>query len=231
MKRISCIYLFVAMVLFLPTNVQAVSTYTIIDSALAISGYSGYYYWDTGGSSEYTASYNLTSSSSPLSGTVPYASSGASLSEVAAEYTSFMIPRDLLRVGVSGADASTDVLFKPNFIGDGTPITFVSTDWMYMANSYAIIDDLTEGKTMFHFGSGSDETLITSFPYSEWDPAHTYRLYMHASAGDIGDAGGVSMSHNMVFVPDPSTVPIPAAFWLLGSGLLGLIGIRRRYKK
>lgn len=26
-------------------------------------------------------------------------------------------------------------------------------------------------------------------------------------------------------------VPIPAAFWLLGSGLVGLIGIRRRYKK
>jgi hypothetical protein len=28
-----------------------------------------------------------------------------------------------------------------------------------------------------------------------------------------------------------SSVPIPAAFWLLGSGLLGLIGIRRRFRK
>ena len=28
-----------------------------------------------------------------------------------------------------------------------------------------------------------------------------------------------------------STVPIPAAVWLLGSGLVGLIGIRRRFKK
>jgi hypothetical protein len=29
----------------------------------------------------------------------------------------------------------------------------------------------------------------------------------------------------------PAVVPIPAAFWLLGSGLLGLIGIRRKLKK
>jgi fibro-slime domain-containing protein len=28
----------------------------------------------------------------------------------------------------------------------------------------------------------------------------------------------------------PSAVPIPSAVWLLGSGLLGLVGIRRRYK-
>jgi hypothetical protein len=28
--------------------------------------------------------------------------------------------------------------------------------------------------------------------------------------------------------PVPSPVPIPAAVWLLGSGLLGLVGIRRR---
>jgi hypothetical protein len=27
------------------------------------------------------------------------------------------------------------------------------------------------------------------------------------------------------------TTPIPAAFWLLGSGLIGLVGLRRRFKK
>ena len=31
--------------------------------------------------------------------------------------------------------------------------------------------------------------------------------------------------------PAPSAVPIPPAVWLLGSGLIGLIGIRRRFRK
>ena len=33
------------------------------------------------------------------------------------------------------------------------------------------------------------------------------------------------------FVPTPAAVPVPAAVWLFGSGLLGLVGIARRKKK
>lgn len=35
---------------------------------------------------------------------------------------------------------------------------------------------------------------------------------------------------NLTSVGGPTTVPLPAAFWLFGSGLLGLIGISRRKK-
>ena len=38
-----------------------------------------------------------------------------------------------------------------------------------------------------------------------------------------------AISHVSLYGPSP--VPIPAAVWLLGSGLLGLVGIRRRFKK
>lgn len=37
-------------------------------------------------------------------------------------------------------------------------------------------------------------------------------------------------SSNQEFMSGAATVPIPAAAWLLGSGLLGLVGIRRRFK-
>jgi len=30
---------------------------------------------------------------------------------------------------------------------------------------------------------------------------------------------------------DPTPVPIPGAVWLLGSGLIGMVGIRRKFKK
>ena len=35
----------------------------------------------------------------------------------------------------------------------------------------------------------------------------------------------------MIVTDPPTSVPIPAAVWLLGSGLLGLVAIRRRHKK
>jgi len=34
----------------------------------------------------------------------------------------------------------------------------------------------------------------------------------------------------MVAIADLSAVPVPAAVWLFGSGLLGLVGVARRRK-
>lgn len=44
---------------------------------------------------------------------------------------------------------------------------------------------------------------------------------------------GLNEKFDLQFNPNPlpNPVPIPAAIWLLGSGLLGLIGIRRRFRK
>ena len=41
----------------------------------------------------------------------------------------------------------------------------------------------------------------------------------------------ITSVHFDSFVPTPSGVPVPAAVWLFGSGLLGLVGIARRKKK
>ena len=41
----------------------------------------------------------------------------------------------------------------------------------------------------------------------------------------------ISSVHLDSFVPTPAAVPVPAAVWLFGSGLLGLVGIARRKKK
>jgi uncharacterized membrane protein len=45
--------------------------------------------------------------------------------------------------------------------------------------------------------------------------------------GYYGDASG----HIHGFEAIPAPVPIPGAVWLLGSGLIGLVGIRRRFKQ
>jgi hypothetical protein len=68
----------------------------------------------------------------------------------------------------------------------------------------------------------------------------TANLYMLATNGGASGTGGLSTTKAFVFqfvnltlttagdLIGVASVPIPAAIWLLGSGLLGLAGIRRR---
>jgi hypothetical protein len=44
------------------------------------------------------------------------------------------------------------------------------------------------------------------------------------------DIGGSVLAIDLVAVGPPSEIPVPAAVWLFGSGLLGLVGIARRKK-
>jgi peptidyl-prolyl cis-trans isomerase A (cyclophilin A) len=46
----------------------------------------------------------------------------------------------------------------------------------------------------------------------------------------IGYTGGSITGANLVMVTNVSAVPVPAAVWLFGSGLLGLVGVARKKK-
>jgi hypothetical protein len=69
----------------------------------------------------------------------------------------------------------------------------------------------------FFIGDGTSNTLLIQETVV---PAGATRLYLgvHDSSGSWGDNLGS-------FTVD--VVPVPGAFWLLGSGLMGLFGVRR----
>ena len=87
------------------------------------------------------------------------------------------------------------------------PFSNVHSDAYWSATEYA---PNTSGAWSFFFSDGSQRNYVSK----------TYGFYAWAvHAGDVGVAATVS------------TVPVPAAAWLFGSGLLGLLGIARRKKK
>lgn len=51
----------------------------------------------------------------------------------------------------------------------------------------------------------------------------------HTSGGDWYTADGKALSHITFY--NSGVVPVPAAVWLFGSGLLGLVGVARRKRK
>lgn len=68
-----------------------------------------------------------------------------------------------------------------------------------------------------------------------WDGVygHTYVLNYSAivPAGDPSNFGGTAYYLHLEGTVQQAVVPIPAAVWLFGSGLLGLVGFVRRQKK
>jgi hypothetical protein len=62
------------------------------------------------------------------------------------------------------------------------------------------------------------------------DPIAKMNLNFYAAAETYGNVSGVAHSSSTVWFDNVSIVPVPAATWLFGSGLLGIIGIARRKK-
>ncbi|MCF8068465.1 MAG: PEP-CTERM sorting domain-containing protein [Desulfobacterales bacterium] len=66
-------------------------------------------------------------------------------------------------------------------------------------------------------------------PFFTWDFDATKDLY--AAAYIWGDGGSPITFDNFVVEGTMAEVPVPGAVWLFGSGLLGMVGLRRRNRK
>lgn len=105
-----------------------------------------------------------------------------------------------------------------------------TSQWFFnLADNSANLDYQNGGFTVFGqvIGNGMDIVdAISALP--------TYNITgIHPSFTDVplnGYAGTFDPANQLVSINNVSTVPVPAAAWLFGSGLLGLVGVARRKK-
>lgn len=116
--------------------------------------------------------------------------------------------------GIRGAGETVEINFKPSF---GSSLTSLSID----------IDTYVDTSIQVYSGSGDillDFTLDTTLDYE--------KLSIFSSSGISGfslfSASQIEGNTAIDNVVASTVVPVPAALWLFGSGLIGLIGLTRQ---
>ncbi len=120
-----------------------------------------------------------------------------------------------------------------------TPVTVVSDDgagnvtldftgWRVDWNG---IEDINMGGDPANFPSDTGLATLTCAVDCSAGDTYVLDYAAHVPLGDPSNFGGVPYTlHLEGTVSAVSAVPVPAAVWLFGSGLLGLVGVARRRK-
>ena len=71
---------------------------------------------------------------------------------------------------------------------------------------------------------------LVSYSIADYNPNQTYSLTATVTdcCTDVPPPDLLSVQSQLTFNPAVAAVPVPAAFWLLGSGLLGMFGFTRK---
>ena len=85
-------------------------------------------------------------------------------------------------------------------------------------------DNATLGPLSAYIGTGNVSISINQLGQLFTDETDGDNGYVNSRSGTVSTSGSIDVTYSY------SVVPVPAALWLFGSGLLGLIGVARRKK-
>ena len=130
-------------------------------------------------------------------------------------------------------DLSDNVDFSSEVIVSGTyQLDFTNdvTDWPAGFEEYVAVS--FDGHTWHSLGevdNGQHEILLTASEIDYMNNNQSLKVWLKVENDGCLDATAW-IDHVRVY-GNTETVPIPAAVWLLGSGLVGLLGIRTRFRR
>lgn len=201
----------------------------VIDSYYHVWGFAESVYWD--GTDWDSDSYHLdrytydVSASAPINGEMS-ATDNDGWSNAVSNTSLFGVHIEHSGVFAgSGAYATAEWTFRP--VNEVNQLV-VDLDTSFYGSGSAYLEDLTSGNVLLDFSFGYMNPFPTRRNYiidENFMTDHTYRLAFSGDDESWSDGGYVRIQ-----VLDMSAVPEPATMVLLGLGLIGLAGFRRKFK-
>jgi hypothetical protein len=122
--------------------------------------------------------------------------------------------------------SSTVSLISTNVGGVRYSLTNNGTDWTTLPSSL----NVNGGTKIFLQSGGVSSTVLMTYQAKLYPAEDNSPLYKTLIASFNGYTGGFSISTAEGTNGAISPVPLPGAVWLLGTGLIGLVGVRRRFQ-
>jgi hypothetical protein len=125
-----------------------------------------------------------------------------------------------------------------DFLGSNDPASLLNYTVAITSGAQTITKNITQNWEVTNTSGGGGTYALTLFDTDllTFDFSNGYSLRLSILETALGTYSPSAVSHAVAVnahidvTANPSTVPIPAAAWLLGSGLVGLFGIRKKIR-
>ena len=133
-----------------------------------------------------------------------------------------------LSLVIYGDLGSTPDRYDEIFVGSFSvpQIDIYETDWYGMSDLNLF---LQSGNYWIAFEVRTGDTYVGGMPRYSPNPLNGYAFFS-LSSSSWADWNSTDLGFQVYGQTDNPAVPIPGPVWLLGSGLLGLTGLRRKFK-